>query len=108
MSLSALIRVRGVETSRQFPEGHPLAGRWEGVDLADEFAALVEAYDAMQAALVRWADANDAARRANLFLGMNDKDADREYREAGDALLRVARTERTARAALVAKITTSP
>lgn len=76
----------------------------DGPDVGPELAALVEADDTTHAALVRWADANDAARRANLLLGVRDDSADREYREAGDALLRVARTERTARAALVAKI----
>jgi hypothetical protein len=49
--------------------------------------------DALRAALVRWAAANDAARRAYLLLGMTDREADREYREAADALMRLARAD---------------
>ena len=67
--------------------------QWWPVSEERLHAMIHEAFAPMRAAVVRWADANDAARRANLLLGVKDEGADREYREAGDALMRLARGE---------------
>lgn len=63
--------------------------------------AAVQADNArMREALVDWADANDALRRAHLMLGMEDKQAQLKFRAAADKLMVIARSSPSSDAAL--------